>query len=282
MASSPHRSPSKSKAKTPHQSHHKKSAEPAPSESSQKDLVFGRHSVLSCLEHRRPLDHIWLVASLQKDSRFQPLLQQAKQQGTVIQKTDPQHLNRLSQGGNHQGIVAQMAAYQYQDLEDLVAAAKAATDFPVLIAADGITDPHNLGAIIRTAEAFRTQGLVIPQRRSASVCATVAKVAAGALENLAVSRVVNLNRALEWLKDEGFWIYGTAVEGSIPIHQVRFTEPTVLVVGSEGSGIRPLTQKVCDTLVSIPLSGQTQSLNVSVATGIAVYEIDRQHFGDRL
>ncbi len=173
MASSPHRSPSKSKAKPPHQSHHKKSAEPAPSESSQKDLVFGRHSVLSCLEQGRPLDRIWLVASLQKDSRFQPLLQQAKQQGTVIQKTDPQHLNRLSQGGNHQGIVAQMAAYQYQDLEDLVAAAKAATDFPVLIAADGITDPHNLGAIIRTAEAFRTQGVVIPQRRSASVCATV-------------------------------------------------------------------------------------------------------------
>jgi 23S rRNA (guanosine2251-2'-O)-methyltransferase len=279
MASSSHRSKPKSKAKNIDKSHHQQSVEPTPS---QTDIVFGRHSVLSCLEEGRPLDRVWIVASLQKDSRFQPLLQQAKQQGTVIQKTDPQHLNRLSQGGNHQGVVAQMAAYQYQDLENLVAAAKAATDFPVLVAADGITDPHNLGAIIRTAEALGTQGLIIPQRRSASVSATVAKVAAGALENLAISRVVNLNRALEWLKDEGFWIYGTGVEGSTPIHKVRFTEPTVLVVGSEGSGISSLTQKVCDSHVAIPLSGRTQSLNVSVATGMALYEIYRQHFGDRL
>ncbi|WP_071516140.1 23S rRNA (guanosine(2251)-2'-O)-methyltransferase RlmB [Geitlerinema sp. PCC 9228] len=279
MAASPrHRSKPKSKAKNSAKSHQKATETVA----SSTDIVFGRHSVLSCLEQGRPLDRIWLVASLQKDSRFQPLLQQAKQQGTVIQKTDPQHLHRLSQGGNHQGIVAQMAAYQYQDLEELVAAAKAATDFPVLVAADGVTDPHNLGAIARTAEAFRTQGVIIPQRRSASVCATVAKVAAGALENLAIARVVNLNRALDWLKEEGFWIYGTAVIGSVPIHEVRFTEPTVLVVGSEGSGISSLTQKRCDTLVSIPLSGKTQSLNVSVATGIALYEIYRQHFGDRL
>ncbi|MEO1128011.1 MAG: 23S rRNA (guanosine(2251)-2'-O)-methyltransferase RlmB, partial [Cyanobacteria bacterium J06639_16] len=147
---------------------------------------------------------------------------------------------------------------------------------PVIVVADGITDPHNLGAIIRTAEAIGTQGLVIPQRRAVGITSSVAKVAAGALENLPVARVVNLGRAMETLKAAGYWIYGTAVDASQPIHTVEFTSPTVLVVGAEADGLSLSMQKSCDMLVSLPLKGKTPSLNASVATGMALYEIYRQ------
>ena len=167
-------------------------------------------------------------------------------------------------------------------MADLVAAAKTAVRQPVLIAADSITDPHNLGAIIRTAEALGAQGVVIPQRRAVGITPTVAKVAAGALETLSVARVVNLGRALEQLKKDGFWIYGTASEAAQPVHKTQFDRPIVLVVGAEGAGLSLSIQNLCDVLVSIPLTGKTPSLNASVATGMVLYEIYRQRWLEKL
>lgn len=241
------------------------------------DLIYGRHPVLSALENGRGLNRIWITTRLRYDPRFHHLLLQAKDNGAVIDEVEPKRLDQVTNGSNHQGIAAQIAPYSYLELHELLEQAKSVSD-PVIVVADGITDPHNLGAIIRTAEAIGAQGLVIPQRRSAGITSTVVKVAAGALENFPVARVVNLSRALEDLKAAGFWIYGTAVTGSEPLHTVNFSGPIVLVVGSEGEGLSMLTQRSCDVLVSIPLHGKTPSLNASVASGMALYEVYRQRF----
>ena len=240
------------------------------------DLVYGRHSVLAALEGQRQLNRIWITSRLRYDSRFHSLLSVAKANGTVIDEVDHRRLDQITHGANHQGIAAQVAPYEYVELGDLIQRAKSVTDHPVLIAADGITDPHNLGAIIRTAEAIGAQGLLMPQRRSVGITSTVTKVAAGALETFPVSRVVNLARALEELKGVGFWIYGTAASASQPVDTVRFDGPVVLVIGAEGEGLSLLTQRCCDALVSIPLQGNTPSLNASVAAGMVLYEIYRQ------
>jgi 23S rRNA (guanosine2251-2'-O)-methyltransferase len=256
------------------------------SEEQDNDLIYGRHPVLSALESHRNLNRLWITSRLRYDPRFHHLVLQAKDNGTVIDEVDPKRLDQITNGANHQGVAAQIAPYTYTELEDLISQAQTVSE-PVIVVADGITDPHNLGAIIRTAEAIGAQGLVIPQRRAVGITSTVVKVAAGALENFSVARVVNLSRALEQLKESGFWIYGTAATGSEPLHSVRFTGSTVLVVGSEGEGLSMLTQKSCDVLVSIPLQGKTPSLNASVATGMALYEIYRQrlsntHYLDKL
>ncbi|QFS44151.1 23S rRNA (guanosine(2251)-2'-O)-methyltransferase RlmB [Nostoc sphaeroides] len=239
------------------------------------DLIYGRHPVLSALQNQRNLNRLWITTRLRYDPSFHHFLLQAKENGTVIDEVEPKRLDYLTNGANHQGVAAQVAPYAYIELPDLIEQAKAVTD-PVIVVADGITDPHNLGAIIRTAEAIGAQGLVIPQRRASGITSTVMKVAAGALENFAVSRVVNLSRALEELKEAGYWIYGTAASGSEPVHTVNFTGPIVLVIGSEGEGLSMLTQRSCDFLVSIPLQGKTPSLNASVAAGMTLYEIYRQ------
>lgn len=240
------------------------------------EMIYGRHPVLTALQGQRNLNRVWITARLRYDPRFHTLLCDAKANGTVIDEVDPRRLDQLTNGANHQGVAAQIAPYEYVELVDLIKQAKAATDQPVLLVADGITDPHNLGAIIRTAEAIGAQGLIIPQRRAVGITATVVKVAAGALENFAVARVVNLTRALEALKEAGFWIYGLASEASDPLHRVEFSGAIALVVGAEGEGLSLIVQRSCDHLVSIPLAGKTPSLNASVATGMAVYEIYRQ------
>ncbi|QKQ75794.1 23S rRNA (guanosine(2251)-2'-O)-methyltransferase RlmB [Nostoc sp. TCL240-02] len=239
------------------------------------DLIYGRHPVLSALQKQRNLNRIWITTRLRYDPSFHHFLLQAKENGTVIDEVEPKRLDYLTNGANHQGVAAQTAPYGYIELPDLIEQSKSVTD-PVIIVADGITDPHNLGAIIRTAEAIGAQGLVIPQRRASGITSTVMKVSAGALENFAVSRVVNLSRALEELKEAGFWIYGAAATGSEPLHTVNFKGPIVLVIGSEGEGLGMLTQRSCDFLVSIPLQGKTPSLNASVAAGMALYEVYRQ------
>jgi 23S rRNA (guanosine2251-2'-O)-methyltransferase len=244
-------------------------------ETEDSDLIYGRHPVLSALENRRNLNRIWITARLRYDSRFHHLILQAKDNGAVIDEVEPKRLDQITEGANHQGIAAQIAPYAYIELPELIEQAKSLID-PVIVVADSITDPHNLGAIIRTAEAIGAQGLVIPQRRASGITSTVVKVAAGALENFPVARVVNLSRALEELKEAGFWIYGTAASGSEPLHTVNFRGPIVLVVGAEGEGLSMLTQRACDMLVSIPLQGKTPSLNASVAAGMALYEIYRQ------
>lgn len=241
-----------------------------------EDLVYGRHSVLALLKSDRQINRIWLIASVKSDRRFTELLQQAKKQGAIIDEVTPQRLDILTQQANHQGIAAQIAPYRYWELDELLIKAKQETDSPVIIIADGIEDPHNLGAIIRTAEAMGIQGLIIPQRRAVGVTATVMKVAAGALENLPIARVVNLSQTLEKLKESGFWIYGTTAESSKLLHKIDFSGAIGLVVGSEGKGLSSLVERHCDELVAIPLLGKTPSLNASVATAIVIYEICRQ------
>lgn len=246
------------------------------------ELIYGRHSVLGALESQRQLNRIWITQQLRYSPRFLTLLPLAKARGTVIDEVGYSRLDMMTKGASHQGVVAQMAPYAYSELEDLIARAKSATEHPVILVADGITDPHNLGAIARTAEAMGAQGLVIPQRRASGVTSAVVKVAAGALENLSVARIVNLSRTIETLKAAGFWIYGLSEKANQPIHEIKLTGPIVLVVGSEGEGLSLLTQRGCDGLVSIPLFGKTPSLNVSVATGMALYELSRQRSSQRL
>jgi 23S rRNA (guanosine2251-2'-O)-methyltransferase len=266
-----------------YQRHHKLSFSPKnKKETEDTDLIYGRHSVLSALENERDLNRIWITPRLRYDPRFHSLILRAKENGTIIDEVEPKRLDQITAQGNHQGVAAQIAPYAYLDLHELITKAKAATDTPVIVAAEGITDPHNLGAIIRTAESIGAQGLVIPQRRASGITSTVVKVAAGALENFPVARVVNLQRALEELKAAGFWIYGTTATASDQLHTVNFSGSIILVIGSEGEGLSMLTQRSCDFLVSIPLQGNTPSLNASVAAGMALYEIYRQRWINKL
>ncbi|MEG3898213.1 MULTISPECIES: 23S rRNA (guanosine(2251)-2'-O)-methyltransferase RlmB [unclassified Microcoleus] len=240
------------------------------------DMIYGRHAVQAALETNQVINRIWVVPHLRYDPRFHSLLTEAKANGSIIDEVDDLRLDYITRKANHQGVAAQVSAYEYLDLSELIAKAKSACADPVIVVAEGLNDPHNLGAIIRTAEALGTQGMVIPQRRAVGITSAVRKVAAGALESLPVARVVNLNRALEELKEAGFWIYGTAAGVGDSVETIKFSGPTVLVVGGEADGLSLLIQRGCDGLVSIPLRGNTPSLNVSVATGMALYEIYRQ------
>ena len=239
------------------------------------DLTYGRHAVLAALKSDRQINRLWVTDTIMGHGQFYPLIKEAKANGTIIDEVDSRRLSNLTQGGNHQGIAAQVAPYVYWDLEKLIDRAQQTRD-PVIIIADGIEDPHNLGAIIRTAEALGVEGIVIPQRRAVGVTSTVMKVSAGALENMAIARVVNLNQAITKLKEAGFWIYGTTADTDNLLHQTNFSGSVGLVVGSEGKGLSQLTEKNCDQLVAIPLVGQTPSLNASVAAAIALYEVFRQ------
>ncbi|MBP0002166.1 MAG: 23S rRNA (guanosine(2251)-2'-O)-methyltransferase RlmB [Cyanobacteria bacterium SBC] len=247
-----------------------------------RDLIYGRHTVLSALESERSIDRVWIVGQLRHAPRFHALLTEARANGTIVDEVSYKQLDRMTQGSTHQGVVAQVSPYEYWELEDLIERAKSKSERPVLVIADGITDPHNLGAIVRTTEAIGGQGIVVPQRRAVGISSTVMKVAAGALDAIPVARVVNLSRALETLKEAGFWVYGLSEKADREIHEVEFNRATVLVMGSEGHGLNLLTQRHCDQLVSIPLSGTTPSLNVSVAAGMALYEIYRQRWSNRL
>lgn len=259
---------------------------PAPeiTEEEASDYLFGKHSVFTAIEKERQINKIWVLSKLRHHPAFFTLIDQAKSNGTVVDEVDTQRLSYLANGGNHQGIVAQVAPHDYLEIEELITRALAATDGPIIVVADGITDPQNLGSIVRTAEALGAQGVVIPQRRAVGITSTVLKVAAGALEHLPVARVVNLSRALGQLKEAGFWIYGTMAEAEQAIHTIDFTDrrPVVLAIGSEGDGLSLLTQKGCDHLVSIPLKGKTPSLNVSNAAAMCLYEISRQRSSNML
>jgi 23S rRNA (guanosine2251-2'-O)-methyltransferase len=266
--------PHNTKVILPRHDHRPAEEEAAPSEDN--DLLYGRHAVLAALEGDRQLNRVWIIPRLFYDSRFRTLLVEAKGKGTVIDEVDNFRLNQLTQGGNHQGIAAQIAPYRYRDLDELIQQAKANAVDPVLVVLDSITDPQNLGAIIRTAEAFGAQGLIMPQRRAVGITSTVMKVAAGALEHFPVARVVNLSRALEELKSAGFWIYGTVAGQGKSIDQIELRGALGLVIGSEGQGLSMLTQRHCDHLISIPLGGKTPSLNASIAAAIGLYEVYRQ------
>jgi 23S rRNA (guanosine2251-2'-O)-methyltransferase len=245
-------------------------------ESSANDLIWGRHVAQAALESGRPVHRIWCTAEMRFSPAFLQLLREAKASGVLVEEVTWARLGQLTGGAVHQGIVLQAAAADTLDLASLIEGCRDLGEPPLLMALDGITDPHNLGAIARSAEALGAHGLVLPQRRSAGLTGSVAKVAAGALEHLPVARVVNLNRALDSLKQEGYRVVGLAAEGSVSLEQVDLDGPLVIVTGSEGDGLSMLTRKHCDQLVSIPLRGATPSLNASVATALLLYEVARR------
>ncbi len=239
------------------------------------DLVWGRHSTEAALIGGRAIHRIWCTSELRSTPKFFQLLKDQKASGVLVEEVSWSRLGQLTNGAVHQGIVLQIAASKTHDLKNLIDACKAFGDSSLLLALDGLTDPQNLGAIIRSAEALGAQGLILPQRRSAGLTGSVAKVAAGALEHLPVARVVNLNRSLEKLKDEGYSVVGLAEEGPSTLSEIKFQGPLVVVVGSEDKGISLITRRLCDQLVRIPLKGVTTSLNASVATSIFLYEVAR-------
>jgi 23S rRNA (guanosine2251-2'-O)-methyltransferase len=208
--------------------------------------------------------------------KFLQLLREAKSSGVLVEEVTWARLGQLTGGAVHQGIVLQTAAAETFDLEALIEGCRSLEEAPLLMAVDGLTDPHNLGAIVRSAEALGAHGLVLPQRRSAGLTGSVAKVAAGALEHLPVARVVNLNRSLDTLKQEGYRVIGLAEEGSVSLTEATLDGPLVIVTGSESEGLSMLTRKHCDQLVRIPLRGATPSLNASVATALLLYEVARR------
>ena len=242
------------------------------------DLIWGRHSTEATLLGGRAIHRIWCTSELRSTAKFFQLLKDSKASGVLVEEVSWSRLGQLTNGAVHQGIVLQIAASKTHDLKNLIDACKAFGDSSLLLALDGLTDPQNLGSIIRSAEALGAQGLILPQRRSAGLTGSVAKVAAGALEHLPVARVVNLNRSLEKLKDEGYTVVGLAEEGSSTLSEIKFTGPLVVVVGSEDKGISLITRRLCDQLVRIPLKGVTPSLNASVATSIFLYEVARSRW----
>jgi 23S rRNA (guanosine2251-2'-O)-methyltransferase len=240
------------------------------------DLIWGRHAAQAALENGRPVHRIWCTAEMRFSPAFLQSLREAKASGVLVEEVTWARLGQITSGAVHQGIVLQAAAADTLDLASLIDGCRELGEPPLLMALDGITDPHNLGAIARSAEALGAHGLVLPQRRSAGLTGSVAKVAAGALEHLPVARVVNLNRALDSLKQEGYRVVGLAAEGSVSLEQADLDGPLVIVTGSEGDGLSMLTRKHCDQLISIPLRGATPSLNASVATALLLYEVARR------
>ena len=242
------------------------------------DLIWGRHSTEAALLGGRAIHRIWCTTELRSSSKFFQLLKDSKASGVLVEEVSWSRLGQITNGAVHQGIVLQIAASKTLNLNNLIDACKPFGDSSLLLALDGLTDPQNLGAIIRSAEALGAQGLILPQRRSAGLTGSVAKVAAGALEHLPVARVVNLNRSLEKLKDKGYTVVGLAEEGSSTLSEIKFQGPLVVVVGSEDKGISLITRRLCDQLVRIPLKGVTTSLNASVATSIFLYEVARSRW----
>jgi 23S rRNA (guanosine2251-2'-O)-methyltransferase len=246
---------------------------------SKRNFVYGLHAVNAALERapERVLE-IWL-ASPRDDARARELRARAETAGLHIHAASPDALAKLVGDVVHQGAVIAMRSLKPWDEHDLTEAVGRASTDPLLLVLDGVTDPHNLGACLRSADAAGALAVIIPKDRSATVDGVVRKVAAGAAEFVPVASVTNLARTLESLKKAGIWVVGTDGEAEKPIYSADFKRPLALVLGAEGSGMRRLTRDTCDFLVRIPMVGQIQSLNVSVAAGIALFEVLRQRAG---
>ncbi|MGC8791944.1 MAG: 23S rRNA (guanosine(2251)-2'-O)-methyltransferase RlmB [Bryobacteraceae bacterium] len=233
------------------------------------ETLAGIHLVLEALRAGRPLDRI-LIAREATSARLRQIMELARQRGVPVRLEPREALDRAAGEMPHQGVVALGAAHEYADLEDVWQGAR------LLVALDGVEDPHNLGAVIRTAHAAGASGVIVPARRAAGLTGAVARAAAGALEYVKVARVTNLNRALDRLKERGFWIYGLDERGPEFYHRVEYRLPTVLVLGGEGRGLHEHTRARCDFVVRIPVAGAISSLNVSVAAGIVMFEWKRR------
>ena len=234
-------------------------------------LLAGRNPIREALKAGRPMEKL-LVASGDLSGAAREIIRMARDAGVVVQQVDRTRLDQIYPA--HQGMLAYVAAVPYAELSDLLEAAGAKGEEPFIVVLDGITDPHNLGAIIRSAECAGAHGVVVPERRAAGLSPAAAKAAAGALNHMPVARVKNLNRAIEELKAAGVWVTGTAMDGEDAL-SADWSGPVALVIGSEGDGIARLTLQKCDRVVSLPMKGQIESLNASVAAGILMYEVVR-------
>ena len=238
----------------------------------------GRNAITEALKSGRTIDKVFIAAG-DTDKGLQHLAAQAKEAGAVVVPVDRRKLDMMSTTRSHQGIIALAAAREYYSLDDLLAVAAEKGEAPLLVICDELSDPHNLGAILRTAECAGAHGVIIPKRRSVGLTATVSKASAGAVEYMKVARVTNINTAIAELKEKGVWIFGTAAEGSVPMYQADLTVPAAIVIGSEGDGMSRLVRQNCDVTVHIPMKGQINSLNASNAASILLYEAVRQRIG---
>lgn len=246
----------------------------APVEETEGQLE-GRNALTEALRSGRTIDKVF-IASGETDRALQRLAAQAKEAGAVIVPVDRRKLDAMSTTHAHQGVITLAAAHEYCTIDDILEEATSRGENALIVICDELTDPHNLGAVMRSAECAGAHGVIIPKRRSVGLTATVAKASAGAVEYMKVARVTNINRAMEELKEKGVWIFGTAAEGSVPMYQADLTGPTALVIGNEGEGMSPLVRKNCDVTVHIPMKGRISSLNASAAASILLYEAVRQ------
>lgn len=235
------------------------------------DLLIGRNAVTEALKSDRKIDTLILMRN-NNNPALSRLASMAKEKGAVVKEVDSKKLDFMCGGANHQGVAAYVAAHEYASVEDIFAYAEEKGEAPFIVVCDEIEDPHNLGAIIRTAECAGVHGIIIPKRRSASLNFTVGKTSAGALEYMRVARVSNLASTIDELKEKGCWVYGADMDGT-DYKKTDFSGAVVLVIGSEGKGIGKLIRQKCDAIVSLPMKGNINSLNASVAAGILMYEV---------
>ena len=238
-------------------------------------LIEGRNALTEALKSGRTIDKVY-VAEGSTDRALTRLAALAKEAGAVVVPVDRRKLDQMSPTGAHQGVIAAVAAHEYASVDDILALAAERGETPLIVICDELSDPHNLGAILRSAECAGAHGVIIPKRRSVGLTAVVAKTSAGAVEYLPVARVANIANTIRELKEKGVWIYGTAADGASGLYRTDLTGPTAIVIGNEGEGMSRLVRESCDVLVSIPMKGRISSLNASAAAAVLLYEALRQ------
>ncbi len=246
-----------------------------PQEAEADGLIEGRNAVIEALRVGTAIDKIY-IARGETDATLGHIASTARDRGIVVAEADRRKLDGMSRTHAHQGVIAVAAVREYVPVEDILAAAGAKGEPPLIMVCDELSDPHNLGAVIRTAECAGAHGVIIPKRRSAGLTAIVAKTSAGAVSYLPVARVANLTACLKELKARGLWVFGTAADGSVSLYEADLKGPAAIVIGSEGDGMGRLVREQCDFLVSIPMKGKINSLNASAAAAIVLYEAVRQ------
>ncbi len=237
-------------------------------------IIEGRHAVLEAFRFGKPIDKLFVLEGCQ-DGPVQSIIREAKKHGTIINFVGKDRLSRMSETGKHQGVIAYAAAYEYGEISDMFKLAEQKGEDPFFILLDNIEDPHNLGAIIRTANLAGAHGVIIPKRRAAGLTATVAKTSAGALNYTPVAKVTNLAKTIQELKEKGMWFVCADMAGE-SMYSLNLTGPMGLVIGNEGEGVGRLVREKCDFTAAIPMKGEIDSLNASVAAGVLAYEIVRQ------
>ena len=251
-----------------------KERRPAP-QAEADGIIEGRNAVTEALRAGTPIDKIFLARG-ETDSALAHIAAAARDKGIVVVECDRKKLDFMSRTHSHQGVIAQAAVREYASVDDILNAAREKGEPPLIVVCDELSDPHNLGAVIRTAECAGAHGVIIPKRRSAGLTAVVAKTSAGAVSHIPVARVPNLPALLKELKDEGVWVFGTAADGDRLLYDADLKGPAAIVIGSEGDGMGRLVSEQCDFKVSIPMKGKLNSLNASAAAAILLYEAVRQ------